>query len=81
MFTVFREDAYMHHSYTVTDITFEIASILYNIGALHSILGSMDSRTSAEVLMKISLEPFFCFLGSGQLIINIMLANCVCISL
>jgi BRO1-like domain len=45
----------VHHPYTVTDVTFELASVLYNIGALHSILGSMDSRTSAEVHINFSL--------------------------
>ena len=33
----------------IPDIRFEQASILYNIGALHSVLGAADSRTTAEV--------------------------------
>lgn len=34
---------------TFTDIKFEQANILYNIGCLHSKLGSMDNRMSPEV--------------------------------
>ena len=44
-----REDPFTRRPVTVTDIKFEMSCILYNIGALHSILGGMDSRQSPEV--------------------------------
>lgn len=45
----FREDIFMAREVTLADIKFEQASVLYNIGALHSILGSMETRTIADV--------------------------------
>lgn len=39
----------MAREVTLADIKFEQASVLYNIGALHSILGSMETRTNADV--------------------------------
>jgi hypothetical protein len=66
---VIREDPYMHNPYTATDVEFEVASILYNIGALHSILGSMDSRTSAEVQQS-RLFLFFPFSAGSPLKLN-----------
>lgn len=39
----------MAREVTLADIKFEQASLLYNIGALHSILGSMETRTNADV--------------------------------
>ncbi len=45
----FRESVYSGISETLSDIRFEQASILYNIGALHSILGALDNRSNAEV--------------------------------
>lgn len=38
----------MAREVTLADIKFEQASLLYNIGALHSILGSMETRTNAD---------------------------------
>ena len=34
---------------TLEDIKFEQACVLYNIGSLHSVLGAMDTRQSADV--------------------------------
>jgi len=45
----FREDPFTRRPITITDIKFEMSCILYNIGALHSILGGMDTRQSPEV--------------------------------
>jgi hypothetical protein len=44
---------------TLADIRFEMVSILYNIGALHSQLGASDSRVTA-VGMKLSCTHFQC---------------------
>lgn len=51
----------LHSNSTITlsDISLEMASILYNIGALHTQLGAMDCRTSAEG-MKMSCTHFQC---------------------
>jgi hypothetical protein len=44
---------------TLADIRFEMVSILYNIGALHSQLGASDSRVTADG-MKLSCTHFQC---------------------
>ncbi|XP_019363551.1 PREDICTED: tyrosine-protein phosphatase non-receptor type 23 [Gavialis gangeticus] len=50
---------------TVTheDIKYEQACILYNLGALHSMLGAMDKRVSEEG-MKVSCTHFQCAAGA-----------------
>ncbi|KAM9806775.1 tyrosine-protein phosphatase non-receptor type 23 isoform 2-T2 [Syngnathus typhle] len=50
---------------TVTheDISYEQACILYNLGALHSMLGAMDNRVSEEG-MKVSCTHFQCAAGA-----------------
>ncbi|KAM9309959.1 tyrosine-protein phosphatase non-receptor type 23-like [Pholidichthys leucotaenia] len=50
---------------TVThdDISYEQACILYNLGALHSMLGAMDTRVSEEG-MKVSCTHFQCSAGA-----------------
>ncbi|XP_030637403.1 tyrosine-protein phosphatase non-receptor type 23 [Chanos chanos] len=50
---------------TVThdDINYEQACILYNLGALHSMLGAMDNRVSEEG-MKVSCTHFQCSAGA-----------------
>uniref|UniRef100_A0A8C4HFA7 Tyrosine-protein phosphatase non-receptor type 23 n=1 Tax=Dicentrarchus labrax TaxID=13489 RepID=A0A8C4HFA7_DICLA len=50
---------------TVThdDISYEQACILYNLGALHSMLGAMDNRVSEEG-MKVSCTHFQCSAGA-----------------
>ncbi|XP_064646276.1 tyrosine-protein phosphatase non-receptor type 23-like [Lineus longissimus] len=53
------EDAHTGVAYTQKDVGFEQACILYNIGALHSVLGASDTRQSAEG-MKISCTHFQC---------------------
>ncbi|GFT54198.1 tyrosine-protein phosphatase non-receptor type 23 [Nephila pilipes] len=52
-------DIYSGVAYNITDIEYEEACILYNIGALHSKLGTMDSRCNAEG-MKIACTHFQC---------------------
>lgn len=42
-----------------TDLQFEIAAILYNIGCVHTAVGSLDPRTSSEG-MKIACTHFQC---------------------
>ncbi|XP_071112236.1 tyrosine-protein phosphatase non-receptor type 23-like [Haliotis cracherodii] len=53
------EDIQTGREYILGDIKFEQACILYNIGALHSILGAVDTRHSAEG-MKVSCTHFQC---------------------
>ena len=45
----FREDVHSGREVTLEDIKFEQACVLYNIGSLHSVLGAMDTRQSADV--------------------------------
>ncbi|KAK7056558.1 Tyrosine-protein phosphatase non-receptor type 23 [Halocaridina rubra] len=52
-------DIYSSISYSVTDIKYEMACILYNIGALHTDLGAMDARNTPDG-MKISCTHFQC---------------------
>ncbi|XP_054720736.1 tyrosine-protein phosphatase non-receptor type 23-like [Uloborus diversus] len=52
-------DIYSGVAYNITDIEYEEACILYNIGALHSKLGTMDSRCNPEG-MKIACTHFQC---------------------
>ncbi|CAL1279998.1 unnamed protein product [Larinioides sclopetarius] len=52
-------DIYSGVAYNITDIEYEEACILYNIGALHSKLGTMDNRCNAEG-MKIACTHFQC---------------------
>ena len=53
-FSLFREDLCSGKLVTYADIRYEQACILYNIGALHSILGAMDNRQSPDVSVKTS---------------------------
>ena len=48
----FREDVSSGKMVEICDVRFEEACILYNIAALHSYLGCMDSRSNAEVCDK-----------------------------
>ncbi|XP_052002622.1 tyrosine-protein phosphatase non-receptor type 23-like isoform X1 [Xyrauchen texanus] len=48
---------------THDDICYEQACILYNLGALHSMLGAMDNRVSEEG-MKVSCTHFQCSAGA-----------------
>ncbi|XP_053743274.1 tyrosine-protein phosphatase non-receptor type 23 [Synchiropus splendidus] len=50
-------------SVTHDDISYEQACILYNLGALHSMLGAMDNRVSEEG-MKVSCTHFQCSAGA-----------------
>nr|XP_053638319.1 tyrosine-protein phosphatase non-receptor type 23-like isoform X2 [Cherax quadricarinatus] len=52
-------DLYSSVVYNVTDIKYEMACILYNIGALHTDLGAMDARNTPDG-MKISCTHFQC---------------------
>lgn len=55
----------------VPDIQFELMSILYNIGALHSKLGAAESRVSHEG-MKIACTHFQCAAWAFQVYCNII---------
>lgn len=46
----FRKDLYANMTCPLADIRFEMACILYNIGALHTQLGAAEPRTSPESL-------------------------------
>lgn len=58
---IFRDHLYNDKEIVHTDIRFEQQSILYNIGALHSYLGSLDKRTNEDVkyLKYINLKKIF----------------------
>ncbi|KAK9395967.1 tyrosine-protein phosphatase non-receptor type 23 [Crotalus adamanteus] len=49
---------------THEDIKYEQACILYNLGALHSMLGAMDKRVSEEVKKGV-LNTVACFAKGG----------------
>ncbi|GLV42515.1 myopic [Carabus blaptoides fortunei] len=53
------KDLYAGLVCSVSDIDFELSSVLYNIGALHTQLGAADSRSSSEG-MKMSCTHFQC---------------------
>jgi hypothetical protein len=44
-------NVFLGREVTIPDVNFEQACILYNIGALNSILGSIETRQSADVSM------------------------------
>ncbi|XP_069698409.1 tyrosine-protein phosphatase non-receptor type 23 isoform X3 [Periplaneta americana] len=52
-------DTYANMVCNLADIRFEMVSILYNIGALHTQLGAADSRVTADG-MKLSCTHFQC---------------------
>uniref|UniRef100_A0A131YR60 Tyrosine protein phosphatase non receptor type 23 n=1 Tax=Rhipicephalus appendiculatus TaxID=34631 RepID=A0A131YR60_RHIAP len=52
-------DIYSGMVFNIMDIKYEQASILYNIGALHSKLGALENRSSSEG-MKIACTHFQC---------------------
>lgn len=54
-----RYDIYSSVVYNVADIKYEMACILYNIGALHTDLGALDARNTPDG-MKISCTHFQC---------------------
>ncbi|XP_011310093.1 tyrosine-protein phosphatase non-receptor type 23 isoform X2 [Fopius arisanus] len=53
------KDPYTNFVFTLPNIRFEFISILYNIGAIHSQLGSKTERTSADG-MKMACSHFQC---------------------
>lgn len=53
------KDPYSEVTVYASDVTVELASILYNIGALHSQLGASDNRSSADG-MKMACTHFQC---------------------
>ncbi|XP_063977108.1 tyrosine-protein phosphatase non-receptor type 23 isoform X3 [Diachasmimorpha longicaudata] len=53
------KDPYTTMVFTLSNIRFELMSILYNIGAIHSQLGSKTERTSADG-MKLACSHFQC---------------------
>ncbi|KAJ1520087.1 hypothetical protein ONE63_004309 [Megalurothrips usitatus] len=52
-------DRYIGPSFSVPDIRYEVSSILYNIGALHTQLGMSDTRTTEDG-MKMACTHFQC---------------------
>ncbi|KAK0088528.1 hypothetical protein PV325_011727 [Microctonus aethiopoides] len=52
-------DAYANMVFNLSNIRFEIISILYNIGAIHTQLGAKTERTSADG-MKMACSHFQC---------------------
>ncbi|XP_059145278.1 tyrosine-protein phosphatase non-receptor type 23-like [Physella acuta] len=63
------EDVQTGRDHVKSDIKFEQACILYNIGSLHSLLGALDTRHNAEG-MKISCTHFQCAAWSFELLRN-----------
>lgn len=54
--------------FSISEIQFELMAVLYNIGALHSKLGSEDPRTSQEG-MKMACTHFQCAAWAFQVLI------------
>ncbi|TRY65701.1 hypothetical protein DNTS_005550 [Danionella cerebrum] len=55
-------DVFTDRNISHDDINFEQACVLYNLGALHSLLGAVDNRLSEEG-MKVSCTHFQCSAG------------------
>ncbi|CDQ69729.1 unnamed protein product [Oncorhynchus mykiss] len=62
-FSLTRTEIFSGKTVTHDDISYEQACILYNLGALHSMLGAMDNRVSEEG-MKVSCTHFQCSAGA-----------------
>ena len=45
---LYREDVYEGASYTHSEVEFEKAAIMYNIGAIHSYLACQDNRSTPD---------------------------------
>lgn len=56
-------DIFTGRNITHEDINYEHACVLYNLGALHSLLGAVDNRLSEEG-MKVSCTHFQCSAGA-----------------
>ncbi|XP_039534811.1 tyrosine-protein phosphatase non-receptor type 23b isoform X2 [Pimephales promelas] len=56
-------DIFSGRNVTHDDINYEQACVLYNLGALHSLLGAVDNRLSEEG-MKVSCTHFQCSAGA-----------------
>lgn len=56
-------DIFSGKNITHDDINYEQACVLYNLGALHSLLGAVDNRLSEEG-MKVSCTHFQCSAGA-----------------
>ncbi|XP_067281615.1 tyrosine-protein phosphatase non-receptor type 23b [Pseudorasbora parva] len=56
-------DIFSGRNITHDDINYEQACVLYNLGALHSLLGAVDNRLSEEG-MKVSCTHFQCSAGA-----------------
>ena len=54
-----REDAFQKDENTYSDIRFEEACILYNIGAIYSKLGAIETRRTHEVSFIKNLKFLF----------------------
>ncbi|KAF4100539.1 tyrosine-protein phosphatase non-receptor type 23b [Onychostoma macrolepis] len=56
-------DGFSGRNVTYEDINYEQACVLYNLGGLHSLLGTVDNRLSEEG-MKVSCTHFQCSAGA-----------------
>lgn len=56
---VFRKDLFSKNIYDVTNMRYEVITILYNIGAMHTQLGAHAERTSVDG-MKMACTHFQC---------------------
>lgn len=65
-----RKTPYSTAMYSIAEIQFELMVILYNIGALHSKLGSEDTRTTQEG-MKMACTHFQCAAWAFQVCIRV----------
>jgi hypothetical protein len=52
-------DIYSGTDFAVTDISYELAAVLYNVGALHSRLGCAEQRQDSDG-MKMAVAHFQC---------------------
>ena len=59
LFYLFRNDVYIGCVLSYSDIDYELASVLYNIGALHSLLGTILSHN--KNVRQEMYRPFFAF--------------------
>ncbi|CAG9825233.1 unnamed protein product [Phaedon cochleariae] len=74
------KDQHLDANYTSTDIGFELMAIMYNIGALHSYLGSSDTRSNPEG-MKMACTHFQCAAWAFQTVKEKYHQFVICISL
>ncbi|KAG5896890.1 hypothetical protein JTB14_033528 [Gonioctena quinquepunctata] len=74
------KDNQLELSHSSTDVRFELMVIMYNIGALHSYLGSADTRTNSDG-MKMACTHFQCAAWAFQTVKEKYHQFIMCISL